>query len=115
MPDPFGEHVVAIGPRHQDREAVVGNDGAAVLGNAASDLAITAAHQHIGHRLGDAGAARDGEQMRLALGLGDLQQVGLGQAARLPQDRAGHQDIVVPGEPGDQFARRIAHRGQVTG
>ncbi len=50
--------------------------------------------------------------MRLALGLGDFQEVGLGQAPRLPQDGAGNRNIVVPGEPADQFPGRVAERRQ---
>jgi hypothetical protein len=50
--------------------------------------------------------------MPQALGLGDLHKIGLGQAPRLPQDRAGNQNVVIPRQPADQFPGRVAERRQ---
>jgi hypothetical protein len=53
--------------------------------------------------------------MRLALGLGDVDQVGFAEPARLLQHRPGDRDVVVLGEPAHHLDRRIADRGEAIG
>ena len=106
---------VLLGPVDQRGEAVLGQPRGAIVRDAAHDLAIAAPDQHVGHRLGDAGAAGNRQQVRLALGLGDVDQIGFGEPARLLQHRAGDRDVVVLGEPPHHLDRRIADRREAIG
>ena len=100
---------------HQRREASIRQAGRPVVGDAANDLAVAAADQFVGHGFRDAGASGDREQMRLALGPGDIDQVGVSQPRRLLQHRARHRDVVVLGEPPHRLDRRVADRRQAMG
>jgi hypothetical protein len=50
--------------------------------------------------------------MRLTLGLGDVEQIGLGKPPGFHENRAGHRDVVVARQPADHLERRIADRRQ---
>ena len=113
--DCFGQHAVLSARLTRREKPVVGNAGAAVFGDAARDLAIAAPHQHIGDRLAERPARRDGLQMRLAFGLGEIDQIGFGQARRQLQHRAGDGNIVVIGERAQHLHRRIGDRRQADG
>ena len=75
-------------------------------------VAIAAIDQHLGDLLLDDAASRDREQMRLALLLRDIDEVGRGQAARLAEHRARDRDLVVMGELADDLVRRLVDRGK---
>ena len=53
--------------------------------------------------------------MRLALGLGDVDQIGFGKPSRMLQHRPGDRDVVVLGEPPHHLDRRIADRRKAIG
>ena len=63
------------------------------------DLAIAAVEQHIGHRGVDFLASRDREQVALAFGAGDLDQVAVGETRRLAQYRLGDRNLVILRQP----------------
>ena len=65
----------------------------------------------VGQRLAEIVARRQSEEMRLALGLGDADQLGIGNT-RLLEHRLGDGHIVAAGEPGDDTDRRIGNRGE---
>ena len=68
--------------------------------------------QDVGERFRDCGPAGKSEQVVLALGAGDLDQVGQIEARRLRQDRARDRDVVVVGERAHDLARSVAHRSE---
>jgi hypothetical protein len=74
-------------------------------------LELLAAHQHFGNGLADAAAGRQREQMRLALGLGNIFEIEIGNR-RLLQHRPRNRDIVVAGERRHHALRRVRHRGE---
>jgi hypothetical protein len=65
------------------------------------DLPVAASHQHLGDGFAQDCALRDGEEMRLALGLGGFDEVGIGQPFGAFENRTGHLDVVVGGQPAD--------------
>jgi len=71
------------------------------------DLAIAAVEQHIGHRRVDFLAPGDREQVALALGAGDLDQVTVGEARRLPQYRLGDRNLVILRQPPNDPDRSV--------
>ena len=97
--DLLGQHAVAFRALHQRREAAARTSCADWLSATLRTTSrIAAADQHVGDGLADAGAAGDREQMRLALGLGDVDQIGFVEPRRLRQHRTGDRDVVVVGE-----------------
>ena len=90
-------------------EASLGNAGAAIIRNASSDIAISAAHQHVRHRLTQRAPPRDRVQMRLTLGLGQVDEISFSEPYCLFQHRPGDRDIVVVGETPQHFDWRVAH------
>ena len=70
-----------------------------------SDVAITAADQHIGDRLRNPASPCNGEQMRLVLGSGNGDEIGLGQLPRPCEHRSCHRDIIVVCETPYHFGR----------
>ncbi len=81
QPDLLGKNAVALGALDQAKEAGLGNPRPPIGGDAAGDLPVAAAHQHVGHRLAEHLARRNRPQMRLAFGLGEIDQVDLLRAA----------------------------------
>jgi len=53
---------------------------------------------------------RNGEQVRLTLGLGDVDEIGFGETQRPRDHRAGHRDVVVVGKLPHQLAGRVGDR-----
>ncbi|HMG79480.1 MAG TPA: hypothetical protein VK591_12415 [Xanthobacteraceae bacterium] len=68
--------------------------------------------QDVGHRGADLRAAGNRQEMGLRLGAGDFDEIAVGQARGLRQDRRRHRDIVVSGEPTNDVARRLIDRGK---
>jgi hypothetical protein len=77
-----------------------------------SDVARAAADQHVGDRLPDSGSSCNGEQMRLALGSGDGDEVRFGKLPGLCEHRSRHRDIIVVCEAEHHFGRHRAERRQ---
>ncbi len=77
------------------------------------DLAIAAVKQHIGHRRVDVLTPRDREQMALTLGAGDLDQIAVGDARRLAEDRLGDLDLIILREPPNDPDRSVVDEGQL--
>ena len=80
-----------------------------IVGNRARYLAVAALDQNVGERLVEAEARRHREQMRLALVLGNVQQVAIDKL-RLLQDRTGDRDVIVFRERADDAGRRVGDR-----
>ena len=95
----LGEDAILFGALDQAVEAFLGDAGAAIVGDAAGDVAIAAAHQHVRHRFAKRAASRDRMQVGLALGFGDVDEIGFRQTRRQLEHRPGDGDIVVVGEP----------------
>jgi hypothetical protein len=81
-------------------------------GHLVDHAAIAALDQHVGDALAEPEAARDGEQVFLALGAGVLNQVGLVQRERVNEHRPGHRDGVVERQRAHQLRRGIVDRGE---
>ncbi len=58
-------------------------------------------------------ALRDREQMALALGARDLDQVAVGDARRLAEDRLGDRDLVILRQPPNDPDRSVVDEGQL--
>jgi hypothetical protein len=110
--DLFGEHPVALRPLYQRREAAFRQLGGMVVGNVADHLGVAAPHQHVGDGFPDPVAAGDCIKVGLALGLGDVDEVGLFQSGGFREHRAGDRDVVIVGELPHQLQRRIGDRGE---
>jgi hypothetical protein len=108
QPDLFGQHAVLFRPVDKRKETVLGEASIAVVRHAVHDVATPAPHQHVRHRLGNAGPLGNGEQVRLALGLGNIDEIGLGEPRRLLEHRAGDRDVVILREPPYHVDWRIA-------
>src|SRR5664280_2541578 len=77
------------------------------------DLAVAAIDQHVGDHRAELPALGDLAQVRLALALGDLDQILVGQPRRLRQHRPGDGDVIVAGEAMDDIMRSIGDRRDV--
>ncbi|MGA8498331.1 MAG: hypothetical protein WB764_22785 [Xanthobacteraceae bacterium] len=66
--------------------------------------------QHVGHRRADLRAGGNRQEMGLRLGAGDFDEIVVGKARGLRQDRRRHRDIVVAGEPPNDVGRRLIDR-----
>ena len=108
--DLFGQIAVAFRALDQRGEAALRQLRGLIVGDVVHHLGVAAPHQHVGDRLADAVAAGDGDQMRLALGLGDVDQIGFLQPRRLREHRTGHRDVVVVRELAHQLGRRVRDR-----
>ena len=109
-PNLLGQDAIRLGAFDQAGKAGLGNAGAAVLGNAAHDIAVAAPHQHVGDGLTQRPARRDRLQVGLTLVHRDVDEIGFGQPRRELQYRSGDGDIVVIGEPAQQFDGSVADR-----
>ena len=69
--------------------------------------------QRVGNNFGQPPAAGNRQQMLLALGLGDLDQVFRAQARRFRQHRARDRDLVVARQAADDGRRRLRDAGQL--
>jgi hypothetical protein len=103
---PFGQHVVL----QQGPECFFRKLGADIACQLMLDLRIATTDQNIRDRYPQLRTRGDGQKMRIALSVGDRDQIGIGQAWRLRQDRTCHSDIVVQGEPSDRLDRRVLNR-----
>ena len=106
-PDLLGQRNVSLRVVDQPGEAAARQLRVGVLDDAAHHLGVAAADQHVGHRLGDAGAAGNGEQMGLALGPGDRHKIGIGEPARTASAPARRSRCRRPAQGG--APRRSAH------
>jgi hypothetical protein len=92
----------------------MGNAGAAIVGDLGSDRGVAVIDQHVGDWLGDPRPAGDIGQMRLALGLHDLDEILVAQAGRLLQDGTGNLDDVVARQRVDRTHRRVGNAPPAT-
>jgi hypothetical protein len=92
--------------------AGIGKPRAGVVGKLSNDLAFAAVDDHVGDGLRQIAAARNGEQMILASGAGDLDEVARPEAAGLGQHAAGHRDFFIPRQVLNDFERRVVDRRQ---
>ena len=86
-----------------------------IVGNIAGHVTVAALDQHVGDGFGDMAAAGDGEQMRLTLALGDLDQRGIVKPARQRQQRTCDGDVVILRQRAHHGDRRIVHRRELLG
>ncbi len=93
----------------------LGKARAAVLSDAAGDVAVTATDQHFGDRLAQLLPRADRLQMRLTFGIGEIDQIGLLQPRRQFQHRPGDGDVIVIGQRAHQFEWRVGDRRQAIG
>ncbi len=98
QPDLLGKHTVLSGAFDETGEAFLGNARAAIIGNAARDLTVAAAHQDVGDRLAKHFACGNRLQMSLTLGFREIDEIGLRQARRQFEHRPGDGNIVVIGQ-----------------
>jgi hypothetical protein len=91
---------------------VLGEPRAGIAGELVKNGRVAALHEHAGQCLLEMAAARDGEQMLLALGIGDIDEVARCETGRLGQHRAGDRDLVVVGELPDDVDRPVLGRRQ---
>jgi hypothetical protein len=98
---------------NEGRKAAFRKSGAGISRKPMYDLLIATVEENVGHRFFELAAPRYGEQMLLALGPGDFDEIAGSQARGLGQDRTGDRDLVVPRQPPDHLDRRIVDRRQV--
>ena len=79
--DLLRQHAVIAGAPDQRGEGAVGQPRLMIGGDAARDLAVAARDQNVRQRLVDAETRRKREQMRLALGLGNVHEIGIVESA----------------------------------
>src|SRR5450759_2155958 len=79
----------------------------------APELPAAAIDQHVGDHRAELPALGDLAQVRLALALGDLDQILVDQPRRLRQHRPGDGDVIVGGEAMDDIMRSIGDRRDV--
>ncbi len=95
----FGrQRVVAGRALDQHAEAGIGEARAGILDHRMDDVAVAAFDQHVGHRLAERAALRDGEKVLLAFGAGADQKVAVIEPFGLGENRACHLDVVIEGE-----------------
>src|SRR5580698_2984151 len=68
--------------------------------------------QDVGHCRADLRAAGNRQKMALRLGAGDFDEIAVGKARGLRQDRRRHRDIVVSGELPNDVAWRLIDRSK---
>ncbi len=91
----LGQLVVAAGAHRQHRHAGLRQARAGIDRDLGDDLAVAAIDQHVGDHRAELHTLGDLAQVRLALALGDLDQILVGQPRRLRQHRPGDGDVVV--------------------
>ena len=79
-----------------DRSGNVGKPGAGVVGKPIDNLLVAVPQQRVRHAGGDLQSSCDGQKMVLAFAPGNVDEIAVGQPARLRQDRRGYPDIVIP-------------------
>ncbi len=112
QPDFLGQLLVAPGMVHQGRETALGEFRAGILGELVKDIAVAALQQDIGDAFADASAGRDRQEVRLAFGAGDFDEIAVVEARRLRQDRCRHRDIVIAGQTLHHAERCVVDRRQ---
>jgi hypothetical protein len=110
--DLLGQNAVILGALDELKEASLRNARTAIFGNAARDLAVAAADEHICHRFAESRPLGNGAQVILSLGAGDIDQVGFGKPRRKLQHRLGDSDVVVVGKRAQNLGWRIGQRSK---
>ena len=90
-----GNLVVTFRSSDQGLVATVGKPRFRIGGRAEHHGPVASLHQHIGHRLVERAASRDGEQMLLALRSGNRHEGFVVEPLGLFQHRPGHIDLIV--------------------
>ncbi|HEY3795491.1 MAG TPA: hypothetical protein VGM09_27015 [Bradyrhizobium sp.] len=75
-------------------------------------ITVAAMQQDVGHRRTDLRTAGNRQEMWLRLGVGDFDEIAVGEARGLRQDRSRHRDIVVSGELANDVGWRLIDRGK---
>jgi hypothetical protein len=89
------------------RDVCGGNRAGAIVRHPPHHVGVAAPQQNGRNCFAEYRARRDRELMGLTHGVRNVDQVGLAQAWRLLQHRAGGGDVVVAGERSQQSRRRI--------
>jgi hypothetical protein len=108
-PDRESKTAIALRPFDQRRIAVMGKSRARILGHAHRHRAVAAFDQEVGDRFGQNPAARDRQEVALALGPGALDQCRFVEPIGMRQDRLRHLDRVVEREPAQHAGRRVGN------
>jgi hypothetical protein len=89
-----------VGPRllQEPGEALGREPRALVARDGAHDAGLAPVDDHVRDAFGERGAAREGEEMVLALRARDIDEVVVGQPGRAREHGARHRDVVVVGE-----------------
>jgi hypothetical protein len=100
---------IALRVLHQGCEAVLGKTCARISGEFVKHVTVAAMQQDVGHRRADLRAAGNRQKMALRLGVGDFDEIAVGKARGLRQDRSRDRDIVVSGKLPDDVAWRLIY------
>jgi hypothetical protein len=93
-------------------KAARGKTGAGISREYAEDVAVAALQQDVGHGFADLRASGDRQQMRLGLGVGDVDEIVVAEPRRRCQNWLCNDDVVVAGEPAHDVDGCIVDRRQ---
>ena len=110
LSDLLGQHAVFFRTIDQRREGIVGQPRARVVGNAARHFLIAAPNQHVGDGFTNSLPARQGVQVSLSFGLGNVDEIGLRQSYRLREHGPRDRYIVIVRKLTHQLGRCIRNR-----
>ncbi|MET3341168.1 hypothetical protein ABIF52_001549 [Bradyrhizobium japonicum] len=113
--DACGEVVIALGPRDEVGEAVLGELCAGIADGRLHDVLVAARHQHVGECCRQHPPQRDRLQMRLTPRARDLDQGRLVQPFRFRQHRSCDLDHLVERERADDLRRCRRDRCEAVG
>ena len=94
----------------QHRERGLGKAGAGIARDRMNDLTVAMLQQRIRDEFSDLRAACNRQQMCLALGLGDGDEIAGREACGLRQDRSGNGDILIQRQPAHRFRGGVLNR-----
>ena len=97
---------------HKRSKAGVRKVGAGIAGEFVKDLLASAFQQNISDHRGDLRSLRNRQQVPLGLGIGDVDQIAVGEAGRLRQYRRCYRNVVIPGETPYDVDGSVADRRQ---